>query len=95
MSPTPTSRLIQNLYTRRMKYFAMITPHQENQVRPRGQYVVRDRARRAAQTVEQRQACQQSRHDRRNAESTEDRESRLLQLRVNQRERLAAESLEE
>ena len=49
---------------------------------------VRDRARRAAQTAEQRQACLQRRRDRLNVESTEEREARLQQMR----DRLAAES---
>ena len=52
---------------------------------------VRDRARRAAQTVEQRQACLQCRRDRLNVESAEEREARLQQMR----ERIAAESAEE
>ena len=52
---------------------------------------MRDSARRAAQTTQQRESCLQQRHDRLAAESTQEREARLQQMR----DRLAAESAEE
>ena len=54
----------------------------------------KDRARRAAQTEEQRQDCLQRRRSRlvRAAESTEKREDRLRQMRIDQHERRAVES---
>ena len=52
---------------------------------------MRDRARRAAQTVERRQSLLQQRRDRQATESAEEREARLQQMR----DRLATESAEE
>ena len=56
---------------------------------------MRDRARRAAQTVERRQSLLQQRHNRLATESAEEREARLQQMSSRQRERLATESAEE
>ena len=56
---------------------------------------IRDRAGRAALSVEQRQLSLQRRRDGRTAESPQQREVRLLELSTRQSERLASESTEE
>ena len=55
---------------------------------------IRDRARRKAQSVEQRQILLQHRRERLNAESGEQRDVRLQQMRELTRDRRAAESSE-
>ena len=56
---------------------------------------IRDRARREAQSVEQRQILLQHRRERLNAESGKQRDVRLQQMRELTRERRAAESSEQ
>ena len=56
---------------------------------------IRDRARRAAQSVEQRQTLLQLRRERLNDESGEERDVRLEQMRELTRDRRAAQSSEQ